>query len=311
MTFRVTILGSSSALPTVKKHPSAHALNVHEQFFLIDCGEGTQQQLKRYGINPLRINAVFITHLHGDHVFGIFGLISTMGLLGRKTPLTIYAPRPFDEVLAFQLRIFNKELPYEVLWKEVETRKHRVIFENKVMEAWSLPLRHEIPCAGFLFREKTPPLNVRKEAIGHYQLGMAQVIKAKRGEDVTLDSGEVICNEQLTYVPYTGRSYAYCSDTLPSGKVATMVKGVDLLYHEATFLDRDRALAKEAGHSTALQAARIAEKAGVGRLIIGHFSSRYKDEAVLADEARTVFANTVAAIEGESHDIPMHKTAGI
>ena len=155
MTFRVTILGSGSALPTPRRNPSAHVLNVHEQFFLVDCGEGTQARLMSCGINPLKINAVFISHLHGDHVYGLFGLISTLGLTGRRTPLQIFAPRPFDEILAAHRRYFDTELPYEIRWNEVRTRRSELIYENKVLEVRSVPLRHRVPAAGFLFREKT------------------------------------------------------------------------------------------------------------------------------------------------------------
>lgn len=304
MTFSVTILGSSSALPTLRRNPSAHALNVHEQIFLIDCGEGTQLQLQRYGINMLKVNAVFITHLHGDHIYGIFGLLSSMNLLGRKRPLEIFAPRPFDEVLANHLKYFDQHLGYEVIWREVRTRSHEMIFENKVMEVWTVPLRHTIPSAGFLFREKTPPLNIFKEQIKRYSLGIAAINAAKRGENITLDDGTVIPNGELTYTPYVPRSYAYCSDTQPSGKVAEIVKGADLLYHEATFMQADKALAKGTGHSTTVQAAETARKAGTGKLLIGHFSSRYKDDQALLDEARAVFPDTVMAREGERIDIP-------
>ena len=303
MTFRVTILGSSSALPTLKRNPSAHVLNVHEQFFLIDCGEGTQLRLRQADINPLKINAVFITHLHGDHLFGIFGLISSMGLMGRKTPLYIYAPKPFDEVLKCHLHYFDTNLPYEVIWMEVQSRKYQMIYENKIMEVWSIPLRHRIPCAGFLFKEKTPPLNVSKEAIEKYSLGIAQCAAAKRGEDIVLDSGIVVPNSELTYIPYEGRSYAYCSDTQYSAKVAELVKGVDLLYHEATFADKDKSLAAETGHSTSLQAAKIALKAEAGKLLLGHFSSRYKDDSLLRDEACRIFPNTEIAEELKSYEI--------
>lgn len=307
MTFRVTILGSSSATPTPERNPSAHVLNVHEQFFLVDCGEGTQQRLIRCGVNPMKLQAVFLSHLHGDHVYGVFGLISTLGLMGKKTPLQIFAPRPFDEILANHLRYFDTELSYEVQWHEVETRKHKMLFENKILEVWSVPLRHRIPAAGFLFREKAPALNLHKEAVARYGLGIAQCRAAKRGEDVVLDDGTVVPNAELTYRPYRERSFAYLSDTLYSHRAAELVSGVDLFYHEATFADEDRTLAKKTGHSTAKQAAQAALVAGAGRLLIGHFSSRYKDLRQLEEEAREVFPRSEAVIEGHSYEIPCNR----
>ena len=197
-------LGSASAKPTPGRHPSAQVVNLHEQHYLVDAGEGTQQQLFRYGINPLRLRAVFLSHLHGDHCFGFFPLLSTLGLYGRRTPLPVYAPAPFGEILACHLRYFDSELPYAVEWHEVDTTKHRPLLENRSLEVWSIPLRHRVPTCGYLFREKEPPLNVDKFKITKYGLSIAQITAAKRGEAVRLDSGETLHNEELTYRPYKG-----------------------------------------------------------------------------------------------------------
>lgn len=307
MTFKVTILGSGSAKPSLTKHPSAQLINLYEQHYLVDCGEGTQNRLLRAGVSPMKIVAVFVSHLHGDHVFGLFPLISSMGLMRRKVPLHVYAPRPFDEVMAYHFRYFDTELPFEVVWHEVHTTAHELLYENNVMEVWSVPLRHRVPTAGFLFKEKEPALNVRKEKIAELGLGVAQITAAKRGEDVVLSDGRVVPNAELTYVPYAPRSYAYLSDTNYSGKAVSLVRGVDLLYHEATYADAMRKEAKVRGHATTLQAVKAAKESGAKRLIIGHFSSRYKDESVLLDECRTEFAETYLAVEGKTFDIPIVK----
>ena len=303
MSFAVTILGSASAKPTVDRHPSAQVVNVHEQFYLVDAGEGVQRQMFRQGINPLKIKAVFISHLHGDHVMGLFPLLSTMGLYGRRTALPIYAPAPFGEILDYHLRYFDSQLPYTPQWVQVDTTKNLKIFDSKSLEVWSVPLRHRVPTAGYLFREKQPPLNVRKEKIDEYGLSIAQITAAKRGEDVLSDDGSVVPNGELTYRPYKARSYAYLSDTSWSPKAAGLCSGVDLMYHEATYADDERKSARERGHSTAKEAARAAAKAGAVRLIIGHYSSRYRDEQVLVDEACTIFAETYPAKEGHTFKI--------
>lgn len=309
MTFKITVLGTGSARPTIERHHSAHALNVHEQFYLIDCGEGTQTRLLECGINPLKLNAAFITHLHGDHVYGLLPLISSMGLMGRRTPFHVYAPSPMCEVMKDHYKYFDTNLPFEVVYHEIDTTKHKMVYENSVMEVWSIPLRHRLPTSGYLFREKTPALNVRKEAIDKYGLGIAQITAAKRGEDVFDADGQLIArNEELTYTPYSPRSYAYCSDTLYSARAAGLVKGVDILYHEATFGEDNKAMAKETGHSTASQAAKAAVKAEAGKLLIGHFSSRYKDASVLVEEARAIFPATEAAEELHTYEIPVNRT---
>lgn len=322
MTFKVTILGSSSALPTAGKHHSAHALNVHEQFYLIDCGEGTQTRLGECGINPSKINSIFITHLHGDHLYGLFPLISTLSLLGRRRPLKIFAPHPLGELIQCMDRFLDGRIGFEIDYRPVDTEENMMIYENSVMEVWTIPLRHRVPAAGFLFREKTPKLNVRKEAIDRYGLSVAQIVAAKRGNDIVpddgnatrankeygeLQAGEVVPNAAITYTSYVPRSYAYCTDTQYSDKVARLVSGVDLLYHEATFAAADKALARETGHSTTVQAAEVALKAGVGRLLIGHFSGRYKDPALLVAEARAVFPATDEAVEGKTYVIEPRK----
>lgn len=301
MSLTVTILGSSAAIPTVGQHQSAHALNVCEQFFLIDCGEGTQQRLVECGISPLKINAVFISHLHGDHCYGLLPLVSTLSLMGRKTPLKIFAPRPMDKIIESWTLYFSVPLGFEVEWIEVKTRENIKIFESKTLEVYSIPLRHRVPASGYLFREKEASLNVHKGKIEWYKLDIYQILAAKRGEDITLESGEIISNSELTYLPRKASSYAYCSDTSYSAKVADIVAGVDLLYHEATYMTEDKALAKATGHSTAAQAAKVAQMAGVGKLVIGHISPRYrKDYDAVVDEAREVFPESYLAIEGVS-----------
>lgn len=307
MRFSITVLGSGSALPAAGRHHSAHAVNVHEQYYLVDCGEGTQSRLMEYGIHPMKISAVFISHLHGDHLYGLFPLISTLGLMGRKTPLHVYAPEALGGLMNAMSSLLGEGPDFEVVFHPVDTTQHTRIYENKVLEVWSVPLRHRVPAAGYIFREKTPALNIRKEAIEKYGLGIAQIVAAKDGQDVATGDGSVIPNDELTYIPYKPRSYAYISDTLRSGKVAKLVSAVDLLYHEATFSDADKALAEKTGHTTSVQAAEIAADAGVGRLLIGHFSGRYKDTAQLVEEAREVFPNTHMAEEGAVYEIPAER----
>lgn len=298
---KVTILGCASAKPTANRHPSAQIVNVDEQYYLVDAGEGVQKQMFRYGINPLKLRGIFISHLHGDHVFGVFPLISTLGLYGRRTPLKIFAPRPFGEILESHLRYFDTDLPYDVEWVEVDTTAHRIIFENNSLEVWSIPLRHRVPASGYMFREKMPELNVNKFKIERYGLSVKQIVAAKRGEDIALDDGTMIPNAEITYLPRQPKTYAYCSDTNRSAMVARRVKGADLLYHEATYAATERRQARERGHSTSVDAAEIALAAEARRLIIGHFSSRYKEPSVLLDEARAVFPATDIATEGETY----------
>ena len=303
MGFSVTILGNSSAKPTPHAHPSSQVVNLNEQYYLVDAGEGVQQQLIRRGINPLRLRAVFISHLHGDHCFGLFPLIATLGLEGKRTPLDIYAPAPMGDILEYHRRYFWDDLPYEVKWHEVRTTEHAIIMQNNTLEVWSIPLRHRVPTAGYLFKEKQPERNVDKFKITKHGLSIAQIVAAKRGEDITLEDGEMLKNEDITYIPYMARSYAYLSDTAYSAKAAERVQGVDLLYHETTYSTREAMFAKGRGHSTTVEAAKVALKAEAKRLIIGHFSSRYKDLDVLCAECREIFPNTDIAAEGMTFNI--------
>ena len=303
MAISVTILGNASAKPTSVAHPSAQVVNINEQLFLMDAGEGVQRQMARCGISPLKLRAVFLSHLHGDHLYGLFPLLSTLGLYGRRTPLRIYAPRPFGEMLEGFLTLFESDLPYKPEWVEVDTTKHQIIFENDTTEIWSLPLRHRVPTAGYLFRQKEPPLNVSKYSIERYSLSLAQIVAAKRGEDIELESGETIPNSKLTYRPYEPLSYAYCSDTNYSARLAKMVEGVDMLYHETTYAAAEKKLAKERGHSSTVDAAKVASMANAGRLLIGHFSSRYKDLEQLLAECREIFPSTDIARERETFSI--------
>lgn len=303
MGFSVTILGNSSAKPTPHAHPSSQVVNLNEQYYLVDAGEGVQQQLIRRGINPLRLRAVFISHLHGDHCFGLFPLIATLGLEGKRTPLDIYAPAPMGEILEYHRRYFWDDLPYEVKWHEVRTTEHAIIMQNNTLEVWSIPLRHRVPTAGYLFKEKQPGRNVDKFKIEKFGLSIAQIVAAKRGEDITLEDGQIIPNDELTYIPYQARSYAYLSDTAYSAKAAERVHGVDLLYHETTYSTREAMFAKGRGHSTTIEAAKVAAKAEAKRLIIGHFSSRYKSHETLVEECRTIFPNSDIAAEGMTFNI--------
>jgi ribonuclease Z len=305
MTFELTVLGSSSALPTSVKFPTAQVLNVHERFFLIDCGEGTQIQLRKAKIKFGRINHIFISHLHGDHVFGLFGLMSTFNLLGRKTVLHLYGHSDLQKIVDFYLAQFapNNLFPIEI--HPVVKRKIQLIYEDKAIKVFAFPLKHRVPTFGYLFREITGSPNIRKDCIIRYNLAVKQIQEIKKGNDLILESGEIIPNDKLTERPLIPRSYAYCSDTAVYEKIIPWIKDVSLLYHESTFLNTDRKLAKETTHSTALQAATIASRACVDKLLIGHFSSRYKNTDLLQEEARQIFKNTFIAEELQTYQVPL------
>lgn len=307
MTFELTVLGSSSALPTSIRFPSAHVLNVHERFFLIDCGEGTQIQLRKAKIRFGKLNHIFISHLHGDHVFGLFGILSTFQLLGRKTPLHLYGHSGLEQMIEFYCKHFGNDEGYPIKLHKIKTRQEQVIFEDKIVQVVAFPLKHRVPTFGFLFREKKRPLNIRKDIISKYDFSIKQIHEIKEGKDIKLESGEILSNTTLTDLPYKQRSFAYCSDTLFYEKNIPLLKNVDLLYHEATFLDQDKKLAKLTGHSTTKQAAEFASKANVGKLLIGHFSSRYKQLDILLTEAHDIFPNVESAEELTTYSIPQER----
>lgn len=303
MSFKLTILGTSSALPTSDRYPSAHVLNVHERLFLIDCGEGTQMQMRRFRLRFAKINHIFISHLHGDHIFGLYPLLSSLNLMGRREQLNIYAPEPFEELITRHLADFDINLGYELLIHPLKGSTPRLILSDRRVEVTSFPLRHRVKAYGFIFREKPGENKIIKDKISEYHFTVVEMVKLKRGEDIVRDDGSVISGEEVTVPPPSPRSYAYCSDTGYFKKLSTYVGGVDLLYHEATFGSEHAALARQTGHSTASQAATIARDANVRRLIIGHFSARYRTPDQLEAEARVIFPATEAAREGQCYEI--------
>jgi len=306
VSFELSILGSSSALPTKKRFPTAHLLKVDERFFLIDCGEGTQIQLKRFGHNPARIHHIFISHLHGDHVFGLFGLVSTLGMMGRKVPLNLYGPADLQPMMNQHFSFFGK-LPFSLVYHSPGKENNGFLYEDDRITVTAIPLKHRTLTYGYLFREKKKILNLRKECIEEYGLGIADVVKIKQGEDFLSERGELIPNQLLTLPPFRQRAYAYISDTLFDPSLSKVLKDVDLLFHEATFSRKDEKLARDTLHSTSVQAAIIAREAGVGKLLIGHFSSRYKDTSFLVDEAKEVFEQTVGVSDGDLYSVPQRR----
>jgi ribonuclease Z len=303
VSFTVRILGSSSALPTSRRFLPAHLLNVNEHFFLIDCGEGTQIQLRKYKVKLGKINHIFISHVHGDHIYGLFGLLSTFSLLERKQKLHIFGPDILEDLLLDHLKYFSNELTYELIIHKVNSRRSACIFSDKNVEVFTIPLEHRVPACGFLFREQVKELNMRKEMILKYNIPVQEIVKIKQGADLTTGDGRIIPHTELTLPPNKPRSYAYCSDTIYSENIIDYIKGADLLFHEATFATEDSKMAEITSHSTASQAAEIARRAGVGKLLIGHFSSRYKNVGLLENQARELFPETYAVNDGDLFEV--------
>lgn len=298
MKFEVTILGCGAALPTLRHNPTAQLVNIHDKYFLIDCGEGTQRQLRRYKVRMQRLNHVFISHLHGDHFFGFNGLVSTMHLLGRTKPLHVYAPKGLQVVFDAQQTVGEMHLNFELIFHDNHCKESRKLYDDNTLEVWGFPLDHRIDCTGFLFKEKPRKANISREAIKEHRLAVSEILALKNGNDVCRADGSVLRADELTKKAPPGRSYAFCSDTQYSERVIEAVKGVDLLYHEATFLEDMRDRARQTYHSTARDAATVAHKASVGALVLGHFSARYVDESPLLEEAKSVFERVALAEEG-------------
>lgn len=300
---KVTVLGSSSALPTSQRYPSAHVLNAHERLFLIDCGEGTQMQLRKCNIKFSKINDIFISHLHGDHVFGLYGLLSTYNLIGRTSPIRLHAPANYDMMLKSHLGDFDIHLNFGIDFVPLKGNDPCTIYEDKHVSVTSFPLRHRVEAFGFIFREIPADRNIIKEKIEEYSIPSYRIPGIKKGQDFINSDGLVIRNKDITVPPPDPLSYAYCSDTMYFARLSSFVKNVDLLYHEATFDASMTELARKVMHSTTLDAAKTALKANAGTLMIGHFSARYDDVQHLVEEARTIFPSTIAAIDGTTYNV--------
>jgi len=295
------ILGCHSATPKPDEYPTSQALAVKNRWVVIDAGEGMQVQLRRYGVKFGKIKHIFISHLHGDHVYGLFGFLSTLRLLDRRTEMHLFGPPPLRSLLDTVFRHTQVELTFPLHFHPVEGDGLQRILDEKDFEVFAFPLIHRTATHGFLVREKPAPRKLNMEAIKQYpEIGIWAYHNLKAGKDFITEDGRTIPNEVLTLPPPPPRRYAYCSDTAYNPAIVPYIEGVDVLYHEATFADADRELAEKTMHSTARQAAEIAKRAGVGKLIIGHFSSRYRDPRILLDEARAVFPPTELAYEGKS-----------
>lgn len=309
MDFTLTVLGTASAKPIPGRNQSAQVLSVRGRSFLIDCGECVQTRLQESHISLLKIESIFISHIHGDHVFGLFGLLSTMGMLSRMTPLYIYAPVNFGPILKFFLSYYGDGIPFEIRHIPMKMKSPEMIYHTKSLEVYAFPLNHGIETFGWLFREAEPAMNVKKWKIDEYTLSLTEIGSVKRGEDVVRTDSDgstvVLPFEELGYRPYNPRSYAYCSDTAPFPELSSWVKGVDLLYHETTYPSELTPEAAKRHHSTTIQAAECALEAGVKKLVIGHYSSRRYDQSLYLKECRSVFPETYAANDGDVFDVPL------
>jgi ribonuclease Z len=301
--FSVTILGSSSAIPTLNRFPTSQVVNLNERLYLVDCGEGTQIQLRKFGVKAGRINHIFISHLHGDHIFGLPGLISSMALGGKKGELHIYSHSELKLMMECLMKFMNDFTDFKVVYHPLNFRRKAIILDDSKIIVESFPLRHRIPCCGFIFTEKPHELHLRGDMINYLNIPVRERVAIKGGADYITPEGKIIPNTELTFSSDPVRSYAFCTDTVYRKQIIPVIRNVDLLYHEATFSDDLKDLALKTFHTTARQAAQLAKEASVRKLIIGHFSSRYKSASPLVEEAREVFLNTFPANDGDRFEV--------
>lgn len=305
MSLKLTILGCHSATPRTFAHPTSQFLEINNRYFLIDCGEGTQTQLRKYKIKFSRIKHVFISHLHGDHFYGLIGLISTLSLLNRQTELHIFGPKGIKEIINLQLKLTKSWIEYPLHFHELTSKKSELIFEDKKVEVFTIPLRHRIYTNGFLFKEKPKERSLIIKQIKKYpEIEICDYQNLKNGKDFVKENGEIIINDLLTSDPPLTLQYAFCSDTAYFEDIIPLIENCDLLYHESTFLEDKKDLAKITKHTTAKQAARIADKSNVKKLLLGHYSNRYKNENLFLEEAKPIFSNTELSFEGKEIEIP-------
>lgn len=304
MAIKLVILGCHSATPRTDAHTTSQLLEINNQYFLIDCGEGTQVQLRKHKVKFSRISRIFISHLHGDHFYGLIGLISTFGLLNREKELHVYGPVGIKEVILVQLKISKSWTSFPLYFHELESNESELIFENEKVTVHTIPLAHRIYTNGYLFKEKTGERKLNISAVSqHKEIEICDYQNLKNGKDFIKENGEIIANKVLTFNPIKPKSYAFCSDTMYKPEIAEIIQTVSLLYHESTFLKDREDLCETTMHSTAEQAAKIAKLAKTERLIIGHYSSRYKDLEAFLLEAKPIFNNVELAHEGKIVEI--------
>lgn len=301
--FKIYILGCGSALPTLRHNPSSQVVSLRGKMFMIDCGEGTQVQLRRSKIHFMKIERVFLSHLHGDHCLGLIGMVSTFGMLGRIAPLHVHASAEYETLLNEELRMFCPHLEYEVVFHAVDTSRHQVVFEDRSLTVESIPLEHRINCCGYLFREKPLLPHIRRDMIDYHKIPVSEINNIKNGAGWTTAEGKSIPNHQLVTPADPPRSYAYCSDTRYMPQLYRLVKNVNVLYHESTYAEDHRDQAKIYYHSTAAQAAQVARDAQVGKLLLGHYSQRYEDETPILSDAKKIFPDSFLTNEGMIIDV--------